>query len=91
MLREEDLIKLLITRTNMENKMSCVEELAELQIAVTRKERGRDKDTDNLLEEMADTIIVTHMLRLLYGISEEQLNEEIERKMKRNLDRIQNI
>ena len=71
--------------------MSCVEELAELQIAVTRKERGRDKDTDNLLEEMADTIIVTHMLRLLYGISEEQLNEEIERKMKRNLDRIQNI
>ncbi|MGL5313756.1 MAG: hypothetical protein ACRCX2_19990 [Paraclostridium sp.] len=87
LLNLENITKMLLSKSDHENKMICVEELAELQIAVTKKERGR-VDNDNLIEEMADVTIVLLMLKKLFNISDDELQAEINRKMKRNMDRI---
>lgn len=86
-LNKNEILRLIISKDNKENKMICVEELAELQIAITKLERGR-QDNDNLIEEMADVYIVLAMLEQLYFIDKQVLEKEIKRKMDRNLSRI---
>lgn len=86
-LNKNEILRLIISKDNKENKMICIEELAELQIAITKLERGR-QDNDNLIEEMADVYIILGMLEQLYFIDKQVLEKEIKRKMERNLSRI---
>lgn len=66
----------------------CMEECSELIQAVSKRLRGKPDATDNLAEEMADVTICLHLLQEMYGITDEQLDEWIDRKTIRQLARM---
>lgn len=66
----------------------CMEECSELIQAVSKRLRGKSDATDNLAEEMADVTICLHLLKGMYGITDEQLDEWIDRKTIRQLARM---
>lgn len=67
----------------------CMEECSELIQAVSKRLRGKPGATDNLAEEMADVTICLYLLKEMYGITDEQLNEWIARKTARQYERMQ--
>lgn len=67
----------------------CMEECSELIQAISKRLRGKPDATDNLAEEMADVTICLHLLKEMYGITDEQLNEWITRKTARQCERMQ--
>lgn len=83
----EEKIKLLLnSKSDIENKAIIIEELSELQKEVTKDIREKF-NRDNFLEEMADVVIVLHMAKEIYNISENELEKAINKKMERNLKR----
>ena len=81
-------IKLLLnSKSSTENKAIIIEELSELQKEVTKDIRKKF-NRDNFLEEMADVVIVLHMAKEIYNISDSELDKVINKKMERNLNRI---
>lgn len=70
-----------------QNNLMCVEELAELQQAISKVLRNKEGSRDNLIEEMSDVIIVIKMLQRLHNVSSSTLREEVDNKMKRNITR----
>ena len=81
-------IKLLLnSKSNTENKAIIIEELSELQKEVTKDIRKKF-NRDNFLEEMADVVIVLHMAKEIYNISDSELDKAINEKMEKNLNRI---
>ena len=84
----DDKVKLLLnSKSNTENKAIIIEELSELQKEVTKYIRKKF-NRDNFLEEMADVVIVLHMAKEIYNISESELDKVINKKMERNLSRL---
>lgn len=78
-------------------EQQAVSELSELLHVLTRRpnQRGESwtenhKETwsESLLDEMADTCIMIEQLRTLHNVSKEALNEKINFKLNRQLDRI---
>lgn len=67
----------------------CMEECSELIQAISKRLRGKPDATDNLAEEMADVTICLHLLKEMYGITDEQLEEWIARKTSRQSKRMQ--
>lgn len=67
----------------------CMEECSELIQAVSKRLRGKPGATDNLAEEMADVTICLYLLKEMYGITDEQLDEWIARKTARQSKRMQ--
>ena len=67
----------------------CMEECSELIQAVSKRLRGKPDATDNLAEEMADVTICLYLLKEMYDITDEQLNEWIARKTARQSQRMQ--
>mgnify|MGYP002725038784 FL=1 len=67
----------------------CMEECSELIQAVIKRLRGKPGATDNLAEGMADVIICLYLLKEMYDITDEQLNEWIARKTARQSKRMQ--
>lgn len=67
----------------------CMEECSELVQAVSKCLRGKPDATDNLAEEMADVTICLYLLKEMYGITDEQLEEWITRKTARQYERMQ--
>lgn len=66
----------------------CMEECSELIQAISKCLRGKPDATDNLAEEMADVTICLHLLKEMYGITDAQLDEWIDRKTIRQLARM---
>lgn len=66
----------------------CMEECSELIQAISKRLRGKSDANDNLAEEMADVTICLHLLKEMYGITDEQLDEWIDRKTIRQLARM---
>lgn len=66
----------------------CMEECSELIQAISKRLRGKSDATDNLAEGMADVTICLHLLKEMYGITDEQLEEWIDRKTIRQLARM---
>lgn len=60
----------------------CMEECAELIQAISKEKRGKS-DKDHLAEEMADVLISIELLKEIYEVSNEQINEWIDEKQKR--------
>lgn len=60
----------------------CMEECAELIQAISKEKRG-ESDKDHLVEEMADVLISIELLKEIYEVSNEQINEWIDEKQKR--------
>ena len=84
----EEKIKLLLnSQSDIENKAIIIEELSELQKEITKDIRKKI-NKEHLLEEIADVIIVLHMAKEIYNISESEIEEWVNKKMERNLKRI---
>lgn len=91
----DEKIKLLLSsKTESENKVRIIEELAELQKEIAKDLRNhltpetRVIDCKNILEEFADVVIELHMLKEIYNISDSELDKAINEKMEKNLNRI---
>ena len=78
-----------------------MEELSELIQAVSKMHRfdkGKQFDADagydlycNLVEEMADVLIVLRQIQTIYHISDTELQEYIDKKIKRQKARMEDI
>lgn len=66
----------------------CMEECSELIQCISKELRGKS-DIAHLTEEMADVLICVEILKQIYNISDEELNNWIKYKQKRILNRIQ--
>lgn len=60
----------------------CMVECAELIQAISKEKRGKS-DKNHLAEEMADVLISIELLKEIYDVSNEQINEWIDKKQKR--------
>lgn len=85
-LSRENLEILINSKTKTENLVISIEELSELQKEITKNMRGCN-NTQNLISEVVDVIIITEMLKLIFDINDNVLEHEIKKKMKRNLIR----
>ena len=84
----DDKVKLLLnSKSSTENKAIIIEELSELQKEVTKDIRKKF-NRDNFLEEMADVVIVLHMAKEIYNISDSELDKAINEKMEKNMERL---
>lgn len=68
-------------------KQKAVEEMGELIVELTREQDERT-DAGHVAEEIADVIVMAEQLRIIYGPA--LVDEQIERKLDRLLDRIRN-
>jgi NTP pyrophosphatase (non-canonical NTP hydrolase) len=59
------------------------EEVSELTIEISKRLRGRTTDNAGIIEELADVIICVDLMRHMFGITPEQVNEAINEKMKK--------
>lgn len=82
----ETLIK---SKSDYINKTIIMEECSELIKEVSKSVRDC-KNKKELTEEMVDVIISLQMLMKMEHITQEEINREYNRKMKRNLLRINN-
>lgn len=74
-------------RKNQERQ--AVSELCELQYVLTRRLEQRQADWQNdLLDEMADCLVMIEQLRALYGIEDEELTDRVNFKLNRQIERI---
>ena len=64
-----------------------MEECSELIQAVS-KEKRKKHDKEHLAEEMVDVMICLEMLKQIYGIDDEMLEEWLHKKQKRNAERL---
>lgn len=65
----------------------CMEECCELVQAISKELRGKS-DKEHLAEEMADVLICMKMLKIMYHVTDDELNEWIKKKQFRQLKRI---
>lgn len=78
----------------------CIEEMSELIQALCKHSRaisGRQisksaecPEKDEVTEEIADVYITVSQIEYILGISSMKLNEEIEKKLDRQIERIKN-
>lgn len=66
----------------------CMEELAELIQAISKKKRG-NISSRNLIEEIADVMISVEMLKQIYNISDFEIDMWIRKKQKRQRERME--
>jgi len=60
----------------------AMEELAELIKEISKVIRG-NKNADGMIEEIADVLIMIEQLKLMYNISDEEIQSEINDKLYR--------
>lgn len=68
----------------------CVEEPSELIKAITKAERypGQTTKIDNVVEEIADVLICIEYLKMVYDIDQEEIENWINKKIKRIKERV---
>ena len=83
----------LVIQKHGENKQSLMacEELAELIQAVSKVRRKYNRETlDNLVEEIADAMIMIEQLKIMYNLDMEDIEDIIDLKMKRLKEGLEN-
>lgn len=80
--------KLLKNQSIDVNKTIVIEELSELQKEICKDLRGYNRKIE-IKEEMADVYICLQLLKEIYNFSDNELEKMYERKMKRNIERIE--
>ena len=68
-------------------KTKSMEELSELIQAIAKNIAGVD-NRDNIVEEIADSMIMISQLMLIFDINEEEVDKVKEEKIDRTLERI---
>ena len=85
----EDIKKLINWHDKEYTINKIYEELAELMIAHSKVQLCEVGDLENLREEMADVYIILEILKVMYNIEDREVDYWIDKKMKRNLERIE--
>lgn len=89
MLKYNPNINLILNSQSVDiNKTIVIEELSELQKELCKDLRGYDR-REEIKEEMADVYIYLQLLKEIYNFSDEELEKMYERKMRRNIERIE--
>lgn len=83
----KEIYELLKSKSNIDNKIISIEELSELQKELTKDLRGFNR-REEIKEEIIDVYICLQMLKDMFKYTDEELEEEYNKKMKRNIDRI---
>lgn len=83
----KEIYELLKSKSNIDNKIISIEELSELQKELTKDLRGFNR-REEIKEEIIDVYICLQMLKDIFKYTDEELEEEYNKKMKRNIDRI---
>ena len=65
----------------------CMEECAELIQAISKMKRGKD-NRNNLIEEVADVMICIEILKQVYGISDNEIQNYVCQKQNRSIERM---
>ena len=65
----------------------CMEECAELIQAISKAKRGKI-DKNNMEEEIADVLICIEMLKLMYSLSDSNIDKWILKKQQRESERM---
>ncbi len=65
----------------------CMEECSELIQAISKMKRGKD-NRDNLIEEMADVMICMDILKQVYGVSDNEIQNYVCQKQDRCVERM---
>ena len=65
----------------------CMEECAELIQAISKEKRGKSERM-HLAEEMADVLICIEILKQIYGVTDELVNDWIYTKQARIVERM---
>lgn len=65
----------------------CMEECAKLIQAISKKKRGNGS-RDNIIEEMADVMICMEILKQVYGISDNEIQNYVCQKQNRCIERM---
>ena len=81
-------------RTAKSREMNCImaiEEMAELTKEVTKLARGYARKREWLIEEIADVEISLAILMDEFDVSRGEVDEEVGRKMNRNLKRMKEV
>jgi len=68
--------------------MMLFEEMAELQKEVCKRQRGADNE-DNIVEEIADVLIMIKQLKMMEGITDNQIQCAIDNKVNRLCHRLE--
>lgn len=90
----KDVLEKAIKKYGVEKQLLvCMEEPAELIQAISKVERYPEDSTrmQDLIEEMADVTICLEYLKLIYNIRQEELDEWINRKVKRISKKIKEL
>lgn len=93
-MKNKDVLEKAIKKYGVEKQLLvCMEEPAELIQAVSKVERYPEDSTrmQDLIEEMADVTICLEYLMLIYNIRQEELDEWINRKVKRISKKIKEL
>ena len=64
------------------------EEMAELQKEVCKEKDGKG-DIQHIAEELSDVYVMLQQLQIIYGITDEKVELEVQKKIERTLDRIE--
>lgn len=65
----------------------CMEECSELIQAISKMKRGKD-NRDNLIKEMADVMICMDILKQVYGVSDNEIQNYVCQKQDRCVERM---
>ena len=68
----------------------AIEELSELQKELCKSLRDKT-NKENIIEEMADAIIMINQMQMYFKISDEELHKEINYKLNRTKERLLKI
>ena len=68
----------------------AIEELSELQKELCKSLRDKT-NKENIIEEMADVIIMINQMQMYFKISDEELHQEINYKLNRTKERLLKI
>lgn len=82
--RTSDIAKILNHYGRTHQEWKALEELAELQVAITHQGTAEEVKT-----EIADVLIMAEQIRLMWNISPAEVVAEIDRKVDRTLERIE--
>lgn len=68
--------------------LKCCEELSELEAAILKYINKEGKNTDEVLDEMADVYIMLEQMKSIFPFGENVLDDRINYKLNRQMDRI---
>lgn len=68
--------------------LKCCEELSELESAILKHLNKDGNNTDEILDEMADVYVMLEQMKNVFPFGENILEERIEYKLNRQMERI---